>query len=465
MPTSLPPSATEPILSRLTETNSAWGRIYPGEPIDRQAVHTVYGGAQIFRRDSARRLGDVALAMLSEYAPDASSFAQVVGLESAAAHLPGGLRSPVTPALAQRIYERVLEKLRREPVEDFRIDFEDGYGTRPDAEEDLHAEQAAAEVASGMADRILPPFIGIRIKNFGEGTVERGVRTLDLFLTTLAKQTGGRPPDNFVVMLPKVVSAQQVTALVDLFELFEGAGTFPRGSLRMEFMVETTQSVIDSTGKCPLPDFVRAARGRCIAAALGVYDYTASCSITAQEQRIDHGACDFARHVMQVSLGASGLYLADGATNIMPAPPHRPAEGRGLTAQQQTENRDVVHAAWRLHFQHVRRSLAHGYYQGWDLNPAQLPTRYAAVYSYFLESLDGATARLRNFVDKAARATLAGSVFDDAATAQGLLTFFLQGLRRRAITEEEVAATGLTVEEMRQRSFAAILAKRARGGG
>jgi hypothetical protein len=160
----------------------------------------------------------------------------------------------------------------------------------------------------------------------------------------------------------------------------------------------------------------------------------------------------------------SGLHLADGATNIMPAPPHKAAEGKPLTSQQQTENRDTVHAAWKLHFQHVRRSLAHGYYQGWDLNPAQLPTRYAAVYSYFFESLDAATFRLRNFVDKAARATLAGDVFDDAATAQGLLTFFLQGLRRRVITDEEIAATGLTAEEMRQRSFSAILAKRTRRG-
>jgi citrate lyase beta subunit len=399
--------------------------------------------------------------MLSEYTPDAASFARVVGLSEASAHLPGGLRSPVTPALAERIYARVLDKLRREPVEDFRIDFEDGYGTRPDAEEDAHAEQAAAEVAAGMADHTLPPFIGIRVKNFGEGTVERGVRTLDLFLTTLSKLTGGTLPSNFVVMLPKVVSAQQVTTLVDLFELFESAGTLPRGSLQMEFMVETTQSVIDSTGKCPLPEFLRAARGRCIAAALGVYDYTASCSITAQEQRIDHDACDYARNAMQVSLGASGLYLADGATNIMPAPPHRSAEGKPLTPQQQTENCDTVHAAWKLHFQHVRRSLAHGFYQGWDLNPAQLPTRYAAVYSYFLESLDAATFRLRNFVDKAARATLAGDVFDDAATAQGLLTFFLQGLRRGAITEAEIAATGLSPDEMRQRSFAAIWANRA----
>lgn len=454
--TTLKPDALSPILGRLAASNSAYAGVYPGEPIGRQPVHTIYGGAHLFRRDSARRLGDLALASLRDYAPDAATFARVIGLaDSVPPDVDGAW-------LARTVYERTLEKLAREPVEDFRIDFEDGYGIRPESEEDDCARQAAAEVAAGMNDRSLPPFIGIRIKNFGPDTHARGIRTMDLFLTALSQATGGKLPENFVVMLPKVVSAEQVATMVQLFELFEGSGRFAPGSLKMEFMVETTQSVIDAHGICPLPSFVRAARGRCIAAALGVYDYTASCGITAQNQTIDHRVCDYARHAMQVSLGATGLFLSDGATNIMPAAPHKAPEGGKLSPKQVEENRAAVHSAWRLHFQHVRRSLSHGYYQGWDLNPAQLPTRYAAVYSYFLDSLGATTARLRNFVDKAARATLAsGGVFDDAATAQGLLTFFIQGLRRRAITDAEAGATGLTQDEIAMRSFAQILARRA----
>ncbi|MBL8746359.1 MAG: phosphoenolpyruvate kinase [Phycisphaerae bacterium] len=448
MQTTLSMSALGPILSSLSRANAAYSGVYPGEAIDRQPVQTVYGGAHLFRRDSARRLGDLALGSLREYAADAATFGRVIGLGGGA-------------SLVSAVYEAVKEKLAREPVEDFRIDFEDGYGVRPEAEEDACAVQAAGEVAAGMREGSLPPFIGIRIKNFGAETHARGIRTLDLFLTALSRQSGGRLPENFVVMLPKVVSAAQVATLIDLFEVFEGAGLFPKGSLKMEFMVETTQSVIDSSGRVPIPDFVRAARGRCVSVALGVYDYTASIGVTAGNQRIDHGACDFARHVMQVSLGGSGLYLSDGATNIMPAPPHKASDGLALTAAQAEENRAAVHGGWRLHFEHVRRSLSHGYYQGWDLNPAQLPTRYAAVYSFFKEALPGATERLRNFVDKVARATIAGGgVFDDAATAQGLLTFFIQGLRRRAITEEEVAATGLTAEEIRTRSFVEIVTSR-----
>lgn len=448
MPTTLTSAATGPTLARLAQANAAYSGVYPGEPNDRQPVHTVYGGAHLFRRDSAKRLGGLALASLREYAPDAASFARAIGL--------GG-----DGVLHAAVYRAAVAKLGREPVEDFRIDFEDGYGVRPESEEDECAEQAAAEVAAGMKEGTLPPFIGIRIKNFGAETHARGIRTLDLFLTALSRLTSGRLPQNFVVMLPKVVSAQQVTTLVDLFELFEESGLYPSGSLKMEFMVETTQSVIDSSGRVPIPDFVRAARGRCLSVALGVYDYTASIGVTAGNQRIDHGACDFARHMMQNSLGGSGLYLSDGATNIMPAPPNKAPEGGTLTPKQIEENRAAMHHGWRLHFEHVRRSLAHGYFQGWDLNPAQLPTRYAAVYSFFKEAMPEATARLRNFVDKVARATIAGGgVFDDAATAQGLLTFFIQGLRRRAITEDEVAATGLTAEEVRTRSFVEIVRSR-----
>ncbi|MBS0192263.1 MAG: hypothetical protein U0573_06535 [Phycisphaerales bacterium] len=484
MNTTLSQSLLAPALAELAKSNAAYSKVYPGEPLDRQPVHTIYGGGHLFKKDTARRLGDVALASLRDYAPDFATFARAIGLKGCdslpqtaadAASIEeqlrrdpsGAARANPAAAFACSVYRRVVEKLEREPAEDFRIDFEDGYGVRTDEEEDAHAQHAAIETAAGMKENSLPPFIGIRIKNFGPDTHARGIRTLDIYLTALSRATGGRLPQNFVVMLPKLVSAQQVATMVTVLEQFEAAGLFPPSSLKMEFMVETTQSVIDSRGWCPLPEFVRAARGRCIAAALGVYDYTASVGVTAQEQRIDHRACDFARHAMQVSLGATGLYLSDGATNIMPSALHVATEGGSLSAQQHAENRAAVHSAWKLNFQHVRRSLSHGWYQGWDLNPAQLPIRYAAVYSYFHEYLPDATVRLRNFVEKAARATLVrgaggsgGGVFDDAATAQGLLTFFIQGVRRGAISPEELNATGLTQDEIRMRSFIEILRRR-----
>ncbi len=452
MPTSLSADAIRGSIDRLRTANLDFARRYPG-PAGKadggpsQPVHTVYGGAHLFKADTASRLGALALRALEEYAPTPQDLAQ-------AADLP--------EALAPKVHARVIEKLRREPIEDFRADFEDGYGNRPDAEEDGHAESAAGEMARGLAAGSLPPFIGIRIKPFTEELRERSLRTLDLFVTALVRESGGRLPDNFVVTLPKVTIPEQVSALADVFDLLEPALSLPAGSLRLEIMIETPQSILDAEGRSPLPKLAAAARGRCVAAHFGTYDYTASCNVTAAHQSMTHSVCDFAKQMMQVAFAGTGLWISDGATNILPVAPHRTTkDGPPLTSDQKAENRSVVHDAWRLHASHVRNSLVNAFYQGWDLHPAQLVTRYAAVYSFFLEGLDAASERLLNFVNKAAQATLVGDVFDDAATGQGLLNFFLRALSCGAISEEEaVERSGLTLEELRGRSFVKILTAR-----
>jgi hypothetical protein len=428
---------------RLSEANRAFAARYPGESERRQPVHTVYGGAHLFRADAARKLGDAALRALDEFAPDPAALAGALGLPA---------------ALAPAVHERVREKLRREPVEDFRIDFEDGYGNRADAEEDGHAAQAAEEAARGLAQGSLPPFLGIRIKPLTEELRARSVRTLERFLRSLVAASGGRLPPGFAITLPKVTAPEQPAFLARWLDELEPELRLPRDALRLELMVETPQAIVGPDGTCPLPRLVEAARGRAIAAHFGTYDYTSGLGITAAHQRMDHPACDFARHAMQVALAGTGVWLSDGATNVLPIPPHRATAGAPpLAPAAAAENRAVVHRAWRLHYDHVRHSLAHAYYQGWDLHPAQLPTRYAAVYAFFLESLPAATTRLRNFMEQAGRATLVGDVFDDAATGQGLVNFFLRALNCGAITEAEALRTGLTVEELRMRSFVRIL--------
>ncbi len=449
MPTTLTADSVRSISERLREANLAFARRYPGESDRRQPVHTVYGGAHLFKADTAARLGALAMRAFEDYAPTAADLAEAIGL-------PAGL--------APTIHARVTEKLRREAVEDFRADFEDGYGNRPDAEEDGHAEAAAREMAAGMAAGTLPPFIGIRIKPFTEELRERSLRTLDLFLTTLTRESAGRLPENFVVTLPKVTFPEQVFALADLFDLLEPALGLAAESLWLEIMIEMPQAILNERGESNLPLLAYAARGRCVAAHFGTYDYTASCNITAEHQSMTHPVCDFAKHMMQVAYAGTGLWLSDGATNVLPVPPHRAAkDGPPLTDAQIEENRTVVHRAWKLHAEHVRHSLVGGFYQGWDLHPAQLVTRYAALYWFFLEGLDAASDRLRNFVQKAAQATLVGEVFDDAATGQGLLNYFLRAINCGAITEEEaLERSGLTLEELRGRSFVKILKNRRR---
>jgi citrate lyase beta subunit len=265
----------------------------------------------------------------------------------------------------------------------------------------------------------LPPFLGIRIKPLNEEWKARALRTLNLFLEGL-----GPPPPNFVVTLPKITVPEQVSALADALEPFPG--------VNIELMIETPQSVLI------LPQLVEAARGLCTAAHFGVYDYTASLGITAAGQHLLHPACDFARSMMQLHLAGTGIWPVDGGTNVLPLPVQSGS----------------VERAWKLHYGHVRHALDRGFYQGWDLHPAQLPARFAAVYAFFLEGREAASERLRNFIAQAARATEVGGVFDDAATGQGLLNYFLRAANCGAIPEGDLPGlTGLTLEQLRSDSL------------
>jgi citrate lyase beta subunit len=473
MTSSFTPDIIGHINNHLKTANTLFSENYPGESPERQPVHTVYGGAHIFKEGTAMKMGVGAINHIRAYAPNFVEFSKILELkgydklpnsqedistlEEYFASESSESKEEHSAYFSYTVYQRVLEKLSREAVEDFRIDFEDGYGNRPDEEEDNHAVLAAEEVAKGMTSHSLPPFIGIRIKPLTEEQKNRAVRTLDLFISSLSERTNGNLPDNFVVTLPKVTIPEQVIALVQLFEVLEQKTDLPTGSLKLELMIETPQSILDSNGNSALPSLVKASDGRCTGAHFGVYDYTASTNITAEYQSLTHPNCDFARHMMQVALGGTGVRLSDGATNILPVGPHRPSDRNPLTDSQLEENKMVVHNAWRLNFNNVSHSLKHGYYQGWDLHPSHLPLRYAAVYSFFLEGLSSTSVRLKSFMGKAAQATLIGDVFDDAATGQALLNYFLQGISCGAILEKDVEKTGLTLDEIRTRSFKNIL--------
>ncbi|MBL92313.1 MAG: phosphoenolpyruvate kinase [Myxococcales bacterium] len=471
------------VLDELCIANTAFAHRYPGESHDRQPVHTIYGGAQLFKKDTAEKIGKLARGSLTQYAPNFVAFAQALqfpgyedlptyqgNVDELIEHVTQNNAQMQKEAphiwLAHAVYDRMVKKLEREPVEDFRIDFEDGYGNRPDDEEDGDAKRTAGEVALGMTEGTLPPFIGIRIKPLSEQLKRRSLRTLDLFVSTLVEKTGGKLPDNFVVTLPKVVMKEEVSSLVKVFGMLESKLNLAPGTLKMEIMIETTQSILGPNGSSRLPVLVDAGAGRITGCHFGTYDYTASCQITADHQVMDHPSCDFALEMMKVAYGNTGIFLSNGATNVMPVGPHaKPKDGTSLSDAQLQENADVVHRAWRLSYSHIRHSLIMGYYQGWDLHPAQVPIRYAAMYYFFLEGARMASLRLKSFMDKAAQATLVGDVFDDAATGQGLLNYFLRGMNSGAISEEEATDTGLTLEEIRSRSFAKILDDRRQNNG
>ncbi|WP_116215072.1 DUF6986 family protein [Streptomyces olivoreticuli] len=390
----------------LADVDADLARRYPGDPGTRQPVHTVYVPADAFAPDTVRSWGDQALAALDAHAPDAAALAAVLGI-------PAGLAGPV--------YERVRAKLEREPVEDLRIDFEDGYGPRPDAEEDAAAARAARLVARAYENGTAAPYMGIRMKCMEAAVRDRGIRTLDIFLTGLM-EAGGLPA-GLVLTLPKIAYAEQVTAMVRLAEEFEKARGLAAGRIRFEIQIETTQAVLGADGRATVARMIDAAGGRATSLHYGTFDYSASCGVGAAQQSPDHPVADHAKAVMQVAAAGTGVRLSDGSTNVLPVGPTR-----------------QVHYAWRLHHGLVRRALERAYYQGWDMHPGHLPTRYAAVYAFYREGLAQAAARLTAYMQR-----VGGSVLDEPATARALSGYLLRGLDCGAIDSAEVTGpTGLT---------------------
>ena len=457
----------------------------PGDDrIPDQPVHTVYGGAHLFRADTARRIGLYALKHFDLYFPDFVTFAEALELKGHERLPPAEDRrveilsrlemDPLAvPAeerpvhLAASVHRRVRKKLQTQPVEDFRIDFEDGYGPHSEAEEDGHAVSAAREVVSGRVRGTLPPRLGLRIKPLDGEQARRALRTLDLFVTALVEEADGSQPlalpASFVVTLPKVVGTQQVASLAKVLGELEARLGLDDGSLGIELMIERPESLLDADGHS-LPKMLDAADGRCVGCHFGVYDYTAAFDVIAAHQRMDHPSCDYARHAMQLATSGRGVYLSDGASIDLPVGPYRQTQGGPpLSELEQRRNRRLVHRVSRMNYRDIRHSLSMGFYQGWDLHPSQLPVRYAAVHSFFLEHLRDMVLRLRSFMDGLARANLVGATFDDAASGQALLNFFLRGMSCGALSEDEAAAGGLTVGELRSRSFARIVEARRRG--
>lgn len=452
----------------------------------RSPVHVVYGGANLFTAETPEKLGKIALKSLETYASNFAEFARAMWI-SGADSLPiyedaiqeiefqlieneKKVKAENFAAwLAWTIYNRTIEKLKREPVEDFRIDFEDGYGFRPDAEEDSHSISASNELAKlsnqqsiiGNQDNFsnyVLPFCGFRIKSFAPETYKRAIRTLDLFLTNFLEKTNGKLPENFAVTLPKITCKEEIEVLAGLLDEFENANHLKNGAVKIEIMVETPQSIVNERGEIALKSFVEAGNGRVNSAHFGAFDYTANFGISGIHQHLRHEACNFARQMMQTSLAPLNIRLSDSVTTEMPVAIHK---GENLSERQLKENTFSVQKAWRAHFNNVTHSLINGFYQSWDLHPAQLAARYAAVYAFYLESADIQGKRLKGFMDKATQANLTGNTFDDAASAQGLLNFFIRGLSCGAIKEEEILEkTNLSRDELKSGSFSKIMENR-----
>lgn len=413
----------------LEAANDEYLRRHPGERAERQPVQSFIEGAQHFRPDTIPSIQRRALDAVEAFAPDGDAIARAM------------MFSGRERAFADDVHRRVNRKLVTEPVEDYRIDFEDGFGTHPDAVEDAEVLRCADATVAAMKAGTLPPTFGIRVKPLTRELAARSLQTTDLFVQSVLAGSGGALPASFVVTLAKVTVNEQIAYFADHLEAMERRLGLDEGILRIEIMVETPRAIMDWDGRCPLPSYVDAARGRLVAASLGTYDYTAALGITAAHQRQRHPACEHARLVMQLALAGTGVRVSDGSTAILPVEPV-----------------ERVHEAWRLHHGDVKHALKLGIYSGWDLHPAQLVSRYAALYAFYLTGLEPASRRLATFLDTVAKEDAPRDIADDLATGQALLNFLLRAIACGAAERAEVASlTGLGAELLDGRPFRSVL--------
>lgn len=384
---------------RLEAADAALANDYPGDRGRRQPVHTVYVPADRYDEQTVAQWGADARQAFDVHGWPVEELAAVLDL---------------SPDQAAEVAERVRRKVMTEPIEDLRIDLEDGYGIRSDDEEDTTATTAAAALARTVLDERAPASFGVRIKSLQTTTRRRALRSLDLVIGQLMAHGALSP--GFVITLPKVTSVAQVEAMVAVLAALETAYGLASRTLVFELQVETPQAILGADGTALVAPMIHAADRRCTGMAYGTYDYSTSLGVAPAHQSMEHLVADHAKAVMQVAAAGTGVAISDGSTNIMPV-----------------GGSSSIRAAWRSHITLVRRSLAQGIYQGWDLHPAQLPSRYLGTFSFFRGGYRSAIERLGAYAGRQV-----SSFLDEPATATALAAFLLRGVACGALDAVEV---------------------------
>ena len=413
--------ALEELFADIERVQASHADRHPGLPGPGQPIHTVYVPAHRFSERTVAEFGSEAERLLIRHAPDVAALADAFAFDA---------------SLATRVRPRLADKLRLQPIEDLRVDFEDGYGIRDDEEEDRHARQAAHALAATLRDDLRPRRVGLRVKSFADGQHRRSVRTLQVFLDDFVDHYGDLPGD-VVVTFPKIVAVDHVRAFAAVLDHVERQLGLPTDVLKIETQIETPSSILGPDGRVPLRDVADAAQGRLRAAPFGVFDYTAALGLPPAEQRLTHPACDAARHAMQIAFAGTGIELSDGSTILTPA----------------HDDTATVHAAWRRHAVDVRHSLAHGYWQGWDLHPSHLVSRFATVYAFYLADIDGYVARIRAWSHGEPGP---GGFLDEPATVRVLLAQARRAVACGAVAAEDLPADMLKIPDMTDRPNGAL---------
>lgn len=341
----------------------------------RLPVHVFYGGAHLFKQGVFAKMGRVALA------------------------------SP----LAANLDPQVKHKLETEPIEDYRIDFEDGFGYRSEQEELATAATAGVEFFKAARAGELPLRVGIRLKS----DCRHARNVLTAFLKYAVE---GPLPKKFIVTQPKLEKVDEARRWREMLEHTEASFSLPGLTLRHEIMVERPACVRT------LAEIAKVCENRLDAAHFGCYDYLSSIGVPYASQNLSHPYAVNARWAMHQVFSCLDIPVSDGAVPALPTSDDPAANQRALDE----------------HSREVERGLTEGFYCGWDLHPGQLISRYQTLYRYFHAHLPQAKARYQQFLAGQTHARANGTQFDDAATVEGLLVFLRRGLSCGAFTAKDL---------------------------
>lgn len=402
-------------------------------------LHTLYGGAHLFRRDSLSKIQKIMQRYRDTYLKSPESIA--ILLTTIEDMEPGS----IDPELFETLFSLLRNKIETMPIEDYRIDFEDGYGYHSDSDEDATAISSAQEAALAFTGNAIPPFFGFRIKSFSGKDRKRALNTLDLFLGAFLDKSSGKLPDNFLITLPKIETLEEIESFNETLSEMEFRAGLKLGTLKTELMIEEPKLLYFRSGVSQLPEVLAVAGERCQGLHIGIYDYLSSFQVPSSFQTYTHPLVDDLRiRLLHVTHGTE-VAVVDGVTNILPTEPHRKSD---LTANEMDDNMGSVFYGWNAHYRHVTHSLKFGISQGWDIHPAQTIARYIAVYKHLLETKPSALDRMKRFSAIATKPNQSGGVFDDAATVRGLLVYFKRALSLGIVSTEELEATGLSKEQL-----------------
>ncbi len=132
----------------------------------------------MFKRDTVQKLGRLAKESFLAATPNPTELKRRLG-------------KTWSEPFAERVFSSTLAKLQSlSAVEDYRIDFEDGYGQRSNEEEDAHTTAAAANLVKAAQENSLSGRVGLRPKALAIATLKRSLRTIILFIEEFARLGG-----------------------------------------------------------------------------------------------------------------------------------------------------------------------------------------------------------------------------------------------------------------------------------